>query len=400
MFCYNNEQERVINNAVNHVLHPTSKQVYQFSGKAGTGKTTVMMEIIRRIGYPLRDIAIMAYIGQAATVMRTKGLYNAKTAHANLYQLTEVNVLDEFGMPIMDPVYNKPKVELKFMPKEFDDNIKYVIIDEGGTFPFRMKYEVERRGLPIIVAGDVNQLPPVADKPAYLIDGYADDYLNQIMRQAEYSAIPYIAERILEGKPISEGIYGNVLVIRRKDLTDDMIASSNILLCGTNKTREFYNRHIRRDMLKIDCPTPLGGEKIICRKNNWHLSVDGISLTNGLIGQVVTPPTVSTYSDKKFTIDFKPDLLNSYFANLECDYEYFTANPEQRQFLKNSPYNNGEKFESAYSITTHLSQGAQYPVGIYIQEYLHKDIQKNLNYTGATRFSKYLIYVLPDKKYF
>ena len=62
--------------------------------------------------------------------------------------------------------------------------------------------------------------------------------------------------------------------------------------------------------------------------------------------------------------------------------------------IKNSPYSVGERFEFAYAITTHLSQGAQYPSGIYIHEYLGKDIQKNLDYTGVTRFKKFLIYVI------
>jgi hypothetical protein len=53
--------------------------------------------------------------------------------------------------------------------------------------------------------------------------------------------------------------------------------------------------------------------------------------------------------------------------------------------------------EYAYAITTHLSQGAQYSNGIYIQEHFPQDIQNNLNHVGASRFSNFLIYVIPDK---
>src|SRR5699024_710478 len=146
---YNEEQEKVIQGAVNHVKYGgwNSNQVYQISGKPGTGKTEVLMEIIRRIGIPLSRVAPMAYVGQAASVMRTSGLINAKTIHSWLYKLTEVELLDELGKPIIDEVFNKPKLVLKFIPITLD-NIDYIIVDEAPTVPMRMRADIERQGLP------------------------------------------------------------------------------------------------------------------------------------------------------------------------------------------------------------------------------------------------------------
>ena len=396
-FRFNEGQTRVIREAVHHIKHG-NEQVYQFAGKAGTGKTAVLWKIIQEVGIPLDKIACMAYIGQAAIVMRTRGLYNAKTIHSTLYQLEDVIQFDENGNVLMDPVFNKPIVKLVFRPKPLDD-IDYMIIDEGGTVPMSMKQEIESRGKKIIVCGDLGQLPPVADKPAYLYDGKVT-YLTEIMRQANGSYIPYIADMVSRGIPLNAGMYKNVLVIEEKDLTDEMIKYSNIVICGTNKTRDRYNKHIREDILGYKNNIPNYGEKVICRKNNWNIEIDGISLANGLIGQVIYPTNVSRFNGKQFYMDFKPDLLDAYFKDLECDYEYFTAPYEKREYIKNSKYHKGEKFEFAYAITTHLSQGAQYPSGIYIQEYLGDDIQNKLNYVGATRFSDYLIYVIPNRRTF
>ena len=73
----------------------------------------------------------------------------------------------------------------------------------------------------------------------------------------------------------------------------------------------------------------------------------------------------------------------------------------KKQHLKNSPYaQSTAKFDFAYAITTHLSQGAQYPNGIYYKEYFRKDLQANLDYTGITRFSQFVIVVLPTKKFY
>lgn len=394
---WNSDQRLVIKEAVDHVKHPTSEQIYQFSGAAGTGKTEVLKEIIRRIGIPLSKVAAMTYIGQAANVLRTRGIWSAKTAHSWLYEVKEVPVMEN-GVQVMDEIFNKPKVRYEFVPRDLT-GIEYIIIDESYTYPMRMKQDVLNVGKPIIATGDVNQLPPVMDKPAFLVEGKIR-YLREIMRQAIDSDIPYIADRILKGHPISAGMYRGVLVIEEKDLTDEMVKYANIILCGTNKTRDKYNAHIRNDILGFHTRLPLVNEKVICRKTNWNLEIDGISLTNGLIGQVVKPPEVETFDGRQFYIDFRPDFMSSSFMNLGCDYDYFISDHKKRKDIKASPYSVGEKFEFAYAITTHLSQGAQYPSGIYIKENLGRDIQKNLDYTGVTRFKKLLIYVIPSKKYF
>lgn len=391
------EQEMVIKKGVNHILH-NKKQVYQFAGKAGTGKTFVLREILRQSKIPMTRVAPMAYMGQAASVLRSRGLTGARTIHSWKYRLIEEEAKDENGNIIMDLVFNKPKIILKFVPNDLSD-IDLIIVDEGYTVPYHMKKDIEREGIPIIVCGDQNQLPPVKDKPAYLVDGDID-YLTTLHRQNESDAIAYIADRILNDLPIHCGLYGNVLVIEQKDLTVDMIIKSNILLCGTNRTRDYYNNYIRHNILHIDNDLPIIGERVICRKNNWMQEVDGISLTNGLTGIVTNPPSIDTYNNDLFYMDFKPFLLNNSFNNLACDYKYYKANYQNRQLIKNSPYSKGEKFEFAYASTTHLSQGSQYPCGIYIREFMPKDIQKALDYTAVTRFKGFLIFVVPNKKGF
>lgn len=398
---FNKEQLRVINNAYNHI-HYSSEQVYQFAGKAGTGKTEVLKEIIRRSGIPLSRIAIMTYIGQAAIVLRTRGLYSARTIHSTMYELIETTKRDANGNIVMNPIYNIPEVDLKFVPRDLSD-IDLFIIDESRTTPLSLKKDIEAYGKKIIACGDWRQLPPVNDEPAYIRDQdiHDIDLLTTVVRQGKGSSILYIADLLAEGYQVSTGYYGDSLVIERKDLTDDMIRASQIIVCGTNKTRDYYNNYIRNNILHINTRIPMMGEKIICRKNNWGREVAGISLANGLIGTVMNPPDPTLFDGKTFTIDFKPDLLNSYFDNIKCDYEYFTATVEKRNFLKNSKYNTADKFEFAYAITSHLSQGAQYQCGIYIQDiFPDRSIQKNLDYTGVTRFSNQLIFVLPNRRSF
>lgn len=396
---YNEGQERVIQAGVHHLLH-SSNQVFEYTGGPGTGKTEVLMEILRRAKVPMKKVAPMAYIGQAAIVMRLRGMTNAKTIHSWLYDIKEEYVYDKNGVVMIDPVFNKPMKRYKMIPKVLDD-IDVMFIDEGYTVPLSMKKDILSRGKKIIVCGDRNQLPPVKDQPAFLT-GYNVMTLTEVMRQARGSYIIELSNMVLNGIEPELGLHGNVLVIDQDQLNEDMIRNSQVIICGTNKTREKFNNYVRHNILHFNTNLPNYGERIMCRKNNWSIGVDGINLTNGLTGTVVRPADVYDFDGKSFDIDFKSDLLGLTFKNIDIDYNFFTEKDRaKKDALKASRYMNGEAFEYAYAKTTHLCQGSQYYNGIYISEYMHKDIQKQLDFTAVSRFINCLIYVRkPRKKYY
>lgn len=387
------EQEKLVQDAVNF-YHNSSEQVFQYAGGAGTGKSVVMNAIVDRLGLATHEIAPMAYIGAAAIVMRMKGLENARTIHS---WILEPKIITDYDN--MDTYMNRPRKRLIFVPKDLGDK-KLILIDEAGAVPFNLKHDIERHGVKIIACGDLNQLPPVADRPAYLYSGKVH-YLTQIMRQEEGNAIVYFAKRLLEGLPMEPGIYGNVLCIEDDKLNNSMLSNAQVIICGRNATREKFNKYIREQIVGFHGQLPNHGERMICRKNNWQVDADGINLANGLIGTVSNFPNVSNFDGKTYQIDFVPDLFNSVFRNLVCDYTYFKADTKERERLKKLPYgDNGEKFELAYAVTTHISQGAQYRQGIYFEEYMNRNINNNLNYTGITRFCDWCIYVIPSRKYY
>ena len=127
--------------------------------------------------------------------------------------------------------------------------------------------------------------------------------------------------------------------------------------------------------------------------------MDGISLANGLTGNCVSMPRIASFDGKTFNMDFLPDLCNNPFLDLDCDYKYFIANPEEKNKIKSMPFSIGEKFDLAYALTTHLAQGGEYSNGIYIEERLgDPNVSRNLNNTGVTRFRNGLIYVKPKRR--
>ena len=406
----NEGQEKVVQEALKF-LRDDSRQVFEFSGKAGTGKSVVLHEIIKRSGLMDCQIACMAFTGAAAIVMRTRGFTQARSIHSWLYQLVKVpkktipqdesDPFNKFNLEL-----NKPEFEYKFLPIEvgkLNPSIQLFIIDEGYMVPDFMKRDILKHGRKVIVAGDSNQLPPIGGEPAFLT-GDNVMHLTQLMRQAETNPIVYIANRAIEGKPIHCGQYGNrVLVIPDTDFSNDMLMNVGNIICGTNKTRDYFNNLIRSN-LQLDPKFPRYGERLICRNNNWNLTMDNISLANGLTGIISSPVSMNSYSNGNvLKIDFLPDLLTHPFEGLSINYKYLISDYNERQKIKDSKFgnNNGELFEYAYALTTHLAQGSEYPCGIFYEEFLRSNIQQQLCYTGITRFKEYMIYVKKTaKKYY
>jgi len=396
MITPNEGQEKLLKAIYNWFFH-SSELVFQYSGGPGTGKTFCLMQAIQRLGLSMEEILPMAYIGAAAINLKTKGLVNASTIHSGLFNPVQGVRKDVEGNLIMNTYLNRPVMGLEFEPKKLY-GIKLIIIDEGYCVPSYLKQYIEMHGIKVLVCGDVDQLPPVEGQPAYLTDPSKIFYLTEIMRQARQSGIIYLKERIRQDLPIYPGYYGDAVVIYEDEMHDMMIAQSDIVICGKNDTRETINRRVRNQILGVDSELPTFGERVVCRKNNRLIQSDGINLANGLVGTVNNFPDLSGFDGKMFTIDFQPNLLVTAFKDIHCNYKYFTGNNEIRKKVKNDKFEQGECFEFAYAVTSHISQGAQYCNGIYIEEYLNPAINKKLNYVGATRFSNGLIYVIRRPK--
>lgn len=393
------EQQNIIKDAVSW-FYNSSDQVFEYSGPAGAGKSLVMHAIIDALGLDEWEYAAMAYTGSATTVMKINGFVNAKTIHSSLYTPIEETVTD--------PYTGESRKRLRYIYTGLNsDVIKLICIDEGSMVPFHMGNDIFRTGIKVLVCGDLNQLPPVKDKELFLTDPSKIHYLTKIMRQAQYSAIVEFSQRILHGEDIPPGDFNDVIVLPRdmfERYENQIIPKYRIIICGLNKTRDYYNFHIRKDILGKHGILPELGERVICRKNNWDIELEGVNLTNGLSGVVASMPSIATFTKKGlFKMDFIPDLFPSLtFRNIECDYPYFVADNKTRKCMKefgNALYRpDGEKFEFGYAITTHISQGSQYFNGIYFQEYFGGgyDVNRRLNYTGITRFRQKCIYVIPS----
>ena len=398
-FILNEQQEQIKNEAV-HWFNHESSQLFEISGLAGTGKSVLIASILYELGLNSNEVAAMSYTGQAAIVMRTKGFPLAKSIHSTLYELVEV----PDNSDALAAKFGASGIRYEFRLKKFlDPAIRLFFIDEAYMVPDYMVKDIMSFGIKVIAAGDSHQLPPVGGNPAFLT-GYGVHYLTQLMRQAESDPIVYLSQRAIHGEPIHNGTYGNnVMVINDNEFIPQMIGFVDCILCGTNKTREMMNSYVRC-LAGFQGNLPRYGERIICRKNNWERTLDGIALANGLAGTVVNNPDPSSFRpDGTFIVNFLPDLTNRVFTDVPINYKYFIAPFEEKNALKSSfeaKWMTGELFDFAYCLTTHLAQGAEYDKTMYIEEFMRQQIQNQLNYTAITRAKKYLIYIKKTNKYF
>ena len=398
----NHSQQIVFNQAIEW-WNTKNSQTFEISGPPGSGKTFLINEIIDSLGIDRDRIAPMAYTGAAAINMRTKGMYNAKTCFSWLYRCFEVPVLKPDGTPVYDKVFNKPKTRLEFVPISHLSDIDLIIVDESGMITPEMRKVIDSMNLPVLAVGDLNQLPPITGSSGYLNNPSTVHTLNEIVRQESSNTIIQFSQMALRGLDIPIGHHGNVYVIYDDQLNDEIIKNSQIIICSRNSTRDEMISRVRNNILGIRSNLPVHGERLVCRKNNWEQEVGGISLTNGLLGNVINYPDASSMDLKNLTykLSFKPDIIPEAFINLDADYRYLLADHKTRNDLKNSKYSFGDKFEFGYAITTHMSQGSEFDNGIYIEEYLRKDINNRLHYVGLTRFKRICVYVKHrPKKYY
>lgn len=368
-----------------------TEQLWQLSGPAGSGKTSVVSFLTERLGLRNDEVLFMAYVGKAAMVLSMKGNF-AKTIHSAIYELVDVQVLDEHGKPVYK--HGRPKLKKKFKKRDFiGKNIKLIVVDEAPMVPIDIAEDILSFGIPVIALGDLNQLPPIFGKPFFL--QRPDCILTEIMRQSKDSPIIMLSQMALSGIDIPCGKYGKqCLVIDGDRVTDDMMRRASIIICAKNMTRDNINYHVRHNIYGIDKRLPVIGDKLICRKNNWNESLKGISLINGLVGYVENVD-LSSLKNGTINIDFRPEFFDTdVFMDIPIDLDYLFMSRDEKDKLPYSPFDKANKFEFGHGITTHLSQGSQYDNVLLFEERMgDKEFRKKLLYTGITRAVDGLIIV-------
>lgn len=386
----NDQQDECVKKAIKWYKRLDSKQTFEVSGPAGSGKTTMVKALIHELGIDMEDVLFVAYVGKAALQLTRSGV-NGRTIHSTFYDIIHKPVLDDENKPIIrnGRLITKPEFIKK---SDLPRNVKLIVLDEGPMVNENFGKDIESFGIPVLVLGDLQQLPPVIGQTHYLIR--PDYILTKVMRQREGDPIIYLSQLAARGEKIPYGKYGpKCFVIPKKMVTDQMMRDADMILTPTNSNRAAINKYVREQIYHIDSELPMPGEKLICRKNNWsRILGDNVCMVNGMIGYV-EEARKSTFNGKTIDIDFKPDFCDEVFRNVKIDYKSLMRSVQQVNGKYEKGFSMHDMFEFGYGMTVHLSQGSQSPNVLFLGDrFGSREMQCKIDYTGITRASEGLIF--------
>jgi exodeoxyribonuclease-5 len=349
-------------------------QILTFGGLAGTGKTTLIREVVREVS----NVAVVAYTGKAVSVLRRKGIREARTLHWLMYQFVGEN-------EDKDPIFRRrASLQRGNAYEGYQPAPALVIVDEASMIDERMHRDLEALATKILYVGDHGQLQPIGYDPGLMRD--PNIRLEQIHRQAEGSQIITYAHNLRQGNDPFDWTRpepGDELQITNR--WPDDIHTYDAVLVGYNGTRHYLNKIIREAKgHKSLLPEP--GETLMCLANNSRLGI-----FNGM--QVVVKSCEQTDKETaylRFLDDENYDRhIAIYLPQLGSSEKF------QREEHVRESYG---LFDWGYVLTCHKSQGSQWDRVCVIEGDIRNWNVARWRYTAATRAAKQLTYVVEKRK--
>jgi exodeoxyribonuclease-5 len=333
--------------------HPV-KPTFYVAGPAGSGKSTIIQDVLS--GFDL-NIHYAAFTAKAALVMRSKGCVGATTIHREIYapkgqgaSRDEVRKLEQELAATTDESRAR---EIRALIKAAGQPVfgvnpgaplseaDLLVIDECSMVDRKLGEDVMSFGKPVLVIGDVNQLPPLFGQ-GYFTSDTPDFELTEIHRQAKESPVLYLADKARRGEKIYPGEYGTSKVVTKFEPADCL--SADQMIVGRNETRRQKNQ-LYRQHKGFEGDFPLPGEKLVCLRNNHKLGI-----LNG--SQWVCDAVKVREHSLKLAVHGLDDDVS---VEVSAHKDYFLGKePEGWLALEH------ESFDYGYVMTCHKSQGSQW----------------------------------------
>jgi ATP-dependent exoDNAse (exonuclease V) alpha subunit len=190
----NAEQEEVIS-SIHRFIQTDEHDTFILKGYAGTGKTFLMQHLATELSTKKTAFSFLATTGRAATVLKGKTGFEARTIHGELYQFHEVDG-DNKDIPADAATDAFGQMKLIFNLRARDDSKKIYIVDEASMVSTETNNEISYAEFgsgnllqdllsvvennKIIFVGDPCQLPPVGQSASPALD---EAYLKGIGRK-------------------------------------------------------------------------------------------------------------------------------------------------------------------------------------------------------------------------
>lgn len=262
-------------------------------GGAGVGKTTVM-KVLAYIWERQRGHVVFGALAGKAVLQLSRGASTLESPRLAYTLARLIGMLEQQAAFEGDPAnQRRPEVE-------FNDST-LMVIDEAGMMDTPTFYRLVKllpKGVRILLAGDDGQLFPVAFGKIFrdlVEEGSRVATLTKVLRQAEDSVIPLIAQQIRNGSaPILTAWQGEtkgVFAIDSMQLNSLQRSGDFMLIAARRQTVDAWNefessrRRTNRTLTRRLGPlaTVASGDPIIITRNRYKHG-----LFNGLLGTVTS----------------------------------------------------------------------------------------------------------------
>jgi exodeoxyribonuclease V len=430
------------------------KQVFLLKGFAGTGKTTLvgqLVNILNEFGYSYQ---LLAPTGRAAKVISGYSKKIAYTIHKVIYAQRG----DNNSGPLLFRLKKNFYTDTIFIVDEASMISDDADMGENGLLADLVKFVFEKTSNKLLILGDAAQLPPVKKELSPALDGaylkrrfdfnLLEFELKEVVRQEKESGI------LMNATALRQNIFSNDLSILFKTkgykdiyrLTGEKMEEglryaynkygmeNTVIICRSNKSATQYNQYIRRAINFSEEEINAGDMLMIVRNNYDVLPEDSKAgfLANGDFVEVMKVVDFEELYGFRFaTLELKLtdfpeqekfeakvilDTLHSYTPNLSFeeyrklqdevmkDYEDIASKKERFEKIRKDPYLNALQIKFAYALTCHKSQGGQWNAvfvdqGYLTDEQINKEYVRWL-YTAFTRATDELYLLNFDAKFF
>ncbi|WP_019670052.1 ATP-dependent DNA helicase [Eudoraea adriatica] len=442
------KQEVALQQLAHFVLSEKKEEVYLLKGFAGTGKTTIVGDIVSNLWKTTMKAVLLAPTGRAAKVMSSYSKSQAFTIHRKIYfPKKESGGGIKF---ILAPNKHRDTIfivdEASMIPDAPSDSR---LFGNGSLLDDLLMYVYSGHNCKLILIGDTAQLPPVHLQISPALDSEKLSYnynkevitleLDEVVRQAENSGIllnatnlreqlqsGYLEEfkfdvepykdiiRLVDGYEIQEAIDNSYRENGKEE---------TVLIVRSNKRANLYNENIRNRILYLENELAPGDYMMVVKNNYFWLKPNSEAgfIANGDIIEILEIFSIKELYGFKFAevkvkmVDYPnqrpletvllldtiradtPSLSyedgNRLYQEVQNDYAHEKSKYKRFLGVKNNKYFNALQVKFSYAITCHKSQGGQWDTVFVEQPYLPNGIDRDYLrwlYTAVTRAKKNL----------
>ena len=383
-----------------------SNNVVIITGGPGTGKTTIIKNVIEIYKTHGKKVVLCAPTGRAAKRMTEMTGEEAKTLH-RLLEIGKIEKENEFTI-----------MNYEVAPIDAD----VIIVDEASMVDiYLMNYLLNGiyQGTKLILVGDTDQLPSVG--PGSVLKDIINSeriktiFLDEIFRQAAQSKIIVNSHRVNNGeyfleKEEQKDLKDDFFYIKEK--SQDVMLAQLISLCK-GRLENFGNYNFFEN-IQILSPTKKGilGTKELNKKLQEELNPSDDKKNEKKVGDIIFRE-----GDRVMQVKNNYDIYWEKGNTLSLNYETGTGifNGEIGKIVKIDfinkqikilfddekeawyAFSDMDQIEHAYAITVHKAQGSEFDVVIVVvTQSSAMLLTRNLLYTGLTRAKKLLILIGND----